>query len=141
MSRHLDSFPTALREYGNTVTAEPSAPAPASGRLNVTGVDVRRFPWILPLAGDYAYDFRQVEDLYAGNPLDAAAWRDAVRRAQQHARDRASIAALPARQQDERGAPPAARQAAARLVDPASVAVVTGQQAGAFGGPMYTLLK
>src|SRR3954447_16868528 len=112
MSRHLDSFPTALREYGNTVTAEPSASAPASGRLNVSGIDVRRFPWIRPLAGDYAYNFTQVAGLYAGNPLDAAAWRDAVSRAQQHPRDDASVARLIAAQQAQRGAPDAARTAA-----------------------------
>ena len=35
----------------------------------------------------------------------------------------------------------AARAAAERLGDPATVAVVTGQQAGAFGGPLFTLLK
>jgi len=136
----LDSFPTALREYG-IVSAEPSAPAESAGRLNVTGVDVRRFPWIRPLAGDYAYNFRQVEGLYAGNPLDGAAWRDAVLRTQRHQRGQARVAALLADQQAQRGAPPAARAAAARLASSDTVAVVTGQQAGVFGGPMYTLLK
>jgi bacillithiol biosynthesis cysteine-adding enzyme BshC len=123
------------------VTAEPSAPTESTGRLHVTGIDVRRFPWIRPLAGDYAYNFKQVEGLYAGDPLQPAAWRDAVRRAQQYPRDRARIADLLTRQQNERGAPPEARAGAARLADPATVAIVTGQQAGAFGGPMYTLLK
>jgi bacillithiol biosynthesis cysteine-adding enzyme BshC len=140
MSARLDSFRTALREY-DTVTAESSASPQSTGRLTITGVDVRRFPWIRPLAGDYAYDFARVEGLYAGNPLDGAAWRDAIRRAQGHARDRARVADLIRHQQDQRGAPAAARAAAARLADPASVAVVTGQQAGVFGGPMYTLLK
>ena len=40
-----------------------------------------------------------------------------------------------------RGAPPAAREAAASLADPRTSVVATGQQAGAFGGPLYTLLK
>jgi bacillithiol synthase len=140
MPRCLDSFPMALREY-DSVTAEPSAPAESAGRLHVTGVDVRRFPWIRPLAGDYAYNFTQVEGLYAGNPLDGAAWRDTVQRVQRHSRDRARVAALLADQQAERGAPAAARAAAARLAAAETVAVVTGQQAGVFGGPMYTLLK
>jgi bacillithiol synthase len=126
------------------VSAEPSSAAVSSdpaGRLKLTGVDVRRFPWIRPLAGDYAYNFKQVEGLYAGNPLEAEAWRDAVRRAQQQPRDRGRLVDVLAAQQDHRHAPPAARAAAARLADPTAVAVVTGQQAGVFGGPMYTLLK
>src|SRR3954447_4863181 len=136
--RHLDSFPTALREY-DSVPAEPSlSDAP---RLKVTGVDVRRFPWIRPLAGDYAYNFKQVEGLYAGNPLEPDAWRDAAARAQRQPRDRGKLVAVLQAQQAGRGAPDAARAAAARLSDPTSVTVVTGQQAGVFGGPLFTLLK
>jgi bacillithiol biosynthesis cysteine-adding enzyme BshC len=104
-------------------------------------VDVRRFPWIRPLASAYANNFPLVEGLYAGNPADPEAWRDAVRRAQQHPRDRDQLVRLLHAQQQHRGAPEASRAAAARLHDPASVAVVTGQQAGLFGGPLYTLLK
>jgi bacillithiol biosynthesis cysteine-adding enzyme BshC len=141
--RRLDSFPTALREYGS-VSVEPSSSAVTSdpaGRLKATGIDVRTFPWIRPLAGDYAYNFKQVEGLYAGNPTEPEAWRDAVARAQQKTRDRAALVSLLQAQQVHRHAPPAAAAAVARLLDPASVAVVTGQQAGLFGGPLYTLLK
>jgi bacillithiol biosynthesis cysteine-adding enzyme BshC len=120
-------------------TSEPTAGSP--GRLRATGVDVRRFPWIRPLAGDYAYNFSHVAGLFAGNPAEPQAWRDAVRRAQQQPRDRATVAALLAAQQQHRNAPPAATAAAARLADASSVAVVTGQQAGVFGGPLFTLLK
>src|SRR6476659_8664519 len=102
MSPRLDSFRTALREY-DTVTAEPSASAESTGRLAVAGIDVRRFPWIRPLAGDYAYNFARVEGLYAGNPLDAAAWREAIRRAQAHPRDHARVAGLIRAQQERRG--------------------------------------
>ncbi|HEY2434253.1 MAG TPA: bacillithiol biosynthesis cysteine-adding enzyme BshC [Vicinamibacterales bacterium] len=131
----------ALREYDN-VTAEPStAPRESAGRISVAGIDVRRFPWIRPLSGDYAYNFAQVEGLYGGNPHDPDGWLDAVRRVQAQPRDRAGVAELLRHQQEERGAPDPARRAAAQLALPQSVAVVTGQQAGAFGGPMYTLLK
>ena len=126
------------------MSAEPSSSAVSTGpagRLKATGLDVRSFPWIRPLAGDYAYNFKQVEGLYAGNPMDRASWRESVARAQQHPRDRARIASILASQQERRQAPPGARAAAARLADPSAVAVLTGQQAGVFGGPLFTLLK
>ena len=141
--RVLDSFGTALREY-ESVSPEPSSSAVTTGpagRLKATGLDVRGFPWIRPLAGDYAYNFKQVGELYAGNPQEPDAWVRAIARTQQKSRDRTRVAALLQAQQAERGAPPAARAAAARLADPATVAVVTGQQAGVFGGPLFTLLK
>lgn len=104
-------------------------------------VDVRRFPWIRRLAADYAYNFPAVEPFFAGNPTQKAAWADAVRRTQSHQRNRAEIAAVLEAQQARRGAPQPARDAARRLADPSTVAIVTGQQAGLFGGPLFTLLK
>ena len=143
MPRRLDSFQTALREY-DTVSADSAASIPASdqvGHVRTLPVDVRRFPWIRPLVGDYAFNFPRVEGQYAGNPTDGKAWRDAVARTQRHPRDRAAIAGVLAAQQHARGAPADARAAAARLADASTVAIVTGQQAGAFGGPLFTLLE
>src|SRR5438034_9354751 len=104
-------------------------------------VDVRRFPWIRRLAADYAYDFRSVAPFYSGDPADSAAWADAIARTQAHDRRREEIAAVIARQQERRQAPPDARKAGGLLADRRTVAVVTGQQAGLFGGPVFTLLK
>jgi bacillithiol biosynthesis cysteine-adding enzyme BshC len=122
------------------VSAEPISP-PAAGSSTRLAVDVREFGWIRPLAGDYAYNFSAVAPFYAGDPTSPDAWRDAIARSQHHPRRRDDIAAVLAAQQARRAAPPEARDAAARLADPQSVAVVTGQQAGAFGGPVFTLLK
>jgi bacillithiol biosynthesis cysteine-adding enzyme BshC len=104
-------------------------------------VDVRRFPWIRRLAADYAYDFRAVAPFFSGDPTDGRAWAAVIRQAQAHARQRDDIAGMIAAQQQRRGAPPRAVEAGRRLADASAVAVVTGQQAGLFGGPLFTLLK
>ena len=104
-------------------------------------IDIRRFPWINRLAADYAYGFGRLAPFFAGDPADPGAWRDAIARAQRHPRNRDAIADVLAAQQRQRGAPPEAIAAAARLRDPKAIAIVTGQQAGLFGGPLFTLLK
>ena len=125
------------------MTSGGRAPVQAGkdGGAGPVGIDVRRFSWIRPLAWDYAFNFANVAPLYAGDPSAADAWRDAIARTRGHSRRRADIAGILGAQQERRGAPPAARTAAARLAHPDTVAVVTGQQAGAFGGPLFTLLK
>jgi bacillithiol biosynthesis cysteine-adding enzyme BshC len=136
----------ALREYRTvsadpTVTAgTPAAAGPASG-ARVRRLDVRQLSWIRKLAGDYAFDFDRIAPFYAGDPAKPAAWRDAIRRAQGYHRRSSDIAAILGAQQERRGAPREARAAAARLASPDTVAIVTGQQAIAFGGPLFTLLK
>lgn len=104
-------------------------------------VDVRRFPWIRRLAADYAYDFRSVAPFFSGDPADRAAWATAIERTQAHNRWREEIASVVRAQQARRGAPPRAIDAGQKLADRHTVAIVTGQQAGLFGGPMFTLLK
>jgi bacillithiol biosynthesis cysteine-adding enzyme BshC len=104
-------------------------------------IDIRRFPWIRRLAADYAFDYDRVAEFFAGNPADPAAWRDAIARTRGYRRQGEAMADLLQEQQRIRGAPPEALAAAAQLRDPGTVAVVTGQQAGLFGGPLFTLLK
>jgi bacillithiol biosynthesis cysteine-adding enzyme BshC len=120
-------FQKALREYEVVSLA--------------SGIDVRRFSWIRPLAGDYANNFINVAALYAGDPTSREAWGAAITRAQQHGRRRVDVVQMLAAQQQRRDAPAEARAAAAQLGDASTVAVVTGQQAGVFGGPLFTLLK
>ncbi len=106
-----------------------------------TGLDVRQVPWLRPLAGDYAFNYQNVASLYAGDPASPDAWKSAIARPRPHAAPRSDVVRILEAQQDRRNAPPPARAAAKTLLDARSVAVVTGQQAGAFGGPLFTLLK
>ena len=146
--RFLDTALAALQKYpqvqshtGLTATSPQSSSggdtAP-SGRLSV---DIRRFPWIRRLATDYAFDFARLGDFFAGDPGDPGAWRDAIARASNHHRQRGALVEVLRAQQQRRNAPPESAAAADILVDPRSVAIVTGQQAGLFGGPLFTLLK
>ncbi len=134
LSRTVDSVSDRLREYG----AVPSDVSPVSAAL---AVDIRTFPWIRRLASDYAFAYANVAPFFAGDPATSAAWADTIRRSQGLARQPAALARLMAAQQELRGAPAASRASAARLADPATRVVITGQQAGVFGGPLFTLLK
>lgn len=118
--------------------AVPSDVSPVSAS---TAVDIRTFPWIRRLASDYAFAYANVSPFFAGDPATPAAWADTIARSQSYVRQPAEIARILAAQQEQRGAPPAARASAARLADPATRVVITGQQAGVFGGPLFTLLK
>jgi bacillithiol biosynthesis cysteine-adding enzyme BshC len=113
-------------------------PSELSSRL---GIDVRRLPGIKRLAVDYAYAFDELAPFFAGDPSDRASWSDAIARTQSHQRRCREVASVLRAQQQRRGAPPAAIAAGERLSDPRSVAILTGQQAGLFGGPLFTILK
>ena len=130
----VDSVGDRLRQYATV----PSDVSPVSAAL---AVDIRTFPWIRRLASDYAFAYANVAPFFAGDPATSAAWAETIQRSRSYARQPAELARLLATQQQQRGAPVAARASAARLADPDTRVVITGQQAGLFGGPLFTLLK
>ena len=131
----VDSFSSRLRQYV-PVPADVTTAAASS-----LAVDIRTFPWIRRLASDYAFAFANVAPFFAGDPATPAAWADTITRSQSFTRQPAEIATVIAAQQAQRNAPAASRDAGARLADPATRVIITGQQAGLFGGPLFTLLK
>jgi bacillithiol synthase len=119
--------------------AVPADASPASAAT--LAVDIRTFPWIRRLASDYAFAFANVAPFFAGDPATPSAWADTIARSRELARQPAELARVIAAQQERRNAPAASRESAARLADPATRVIITGQQAGLFGGPFFTLLK
>jgi len=115
--------------------------AEASTRVGPLSVDVRRIPGIKRLASDYVFAFGALAPFFSGNPTERSAWAAAIARTQSHPRRSAELADVVRAQQQRRGATGATVTAAAKLADPHTVAIVTGQQAGLFGGPLYTVLK
>jgi bacillithiol biosynthesis cysteine-adding enzyme BshC len=111
----------------------------------MTWIDFARLP---SSAGGYSGLFL---DFIAGAPgvrpfyplgfKENSAFETILREQQEHPRDRKTVAAVLREQNERFGASPRTMQNIAALENPATYAVVTGQQVGLFGGPFYTVLK
>lgn len=90
---------------------------------------------------DFLYDFQRVENFYeaGGRDWDALAARAARVAAQDYNRD--AVADVLLEQNRAAGAGDATFANIERLRQKDSVVIITGQQAGLFTGPLYTIFK
>jgi bacillithiol biosynthesis cysteine-adding enzyme BshC len=93
-----------------------------------------------PLFLDYLAGSERVRPFLGAAGFDLGAVAEAAGRAAAHERPLAAVAGAIARQQDGRGARRAAGRAR-ELASAGATAIVTGQQAGLFGGPLFVLWK
>ncbi|MCK6474294.1 MAG: bacillithiol biosynthesis cysteine-adding enzyme BshC [Planctomycetes bacterium] len=93
------------------------------------------------LAADFAGDFAKVRPFLRRDPRSEEDWNDLLKELEAHAFPRAALAEACAGALKAHGAPDEALANAKALGKANVFAVVTGQQAGLFGGPLYSLHK
>jgi len=89
---------------------------------------------------DYLHNFDRVKRFYARSPLAQDWWADEIKKIDYPAERRQAVAAILERQNREFGAGEKTLANIERLRQGAA-AVVTGQQVGLFGGPVFCILK
>ena len=94
-----------------------------------------------PLFKQYCSNYNAVAEYYNGDFRQPEARRIAAERAASFPRDRETLVKVLLEQNERWGLDDKTRRRIEVLCDPRSVTVVTGQQAGLFTGPLYTIYK
>ena len=111
----------------------------------MTWIDYTRLP---PSAGGYSdlfFDFLEnspdTRPFYRLNFRENSSFEHIIREQQERVRDRSVLATVLREQNERYGASARSFDNISSLENPTTLAVVTGQQVGVFGGPFYTALK
>jgi len=111
-----------------------------SQTLGTECLPLSSIPHTTRLFDDYLHNFDRVRRFYAQPPLRQDWWADEIKKVNYPAERRQAVAAILERQNREFGAGEKTFSNIQRLREGAA-AVVTGQQVGLFGGPMFCILK
>ncbi len=103
-------------------------------------LDYRELSSYKSLFLDYVHDFERLAPFFAGNPQQTESWREVAERIGARSRDQAAMAGVLRVSNQRLGADEKALQSVDAL-EKGAFAIVTGQQVGLFGGPLYTLYK
>jgi len=108
-------------------------------------IDYRQLP-VTPggysqLFFDYIYDFQEVRQFYPHNFRDSHAIESVQKTVAERTLDRTALVRILNRQNKRFGCGEKAMEHIGLLEKPSTLAVVTGQQVGLFGGPLYTIYK
>ncbi len=98
-------------------------------------------PGYSDLVIDYLYDFERVAAYYKGGKPDQERLKQAVGEMAARSLPREEVSQILIDQNERWGMPEAVLENARKLAQPDSAVVVTGQQVGIFGGPLYTIYK
>ncbi|MBI5473715.1 MAG: bacillithiol biosynthesis cysteine-adding enzyme BshC [Ignavibacteriae bacterium] len=108
-------------------------------------IDYRQFP---PSSGgfsqlffDYMYDFNEVRRFFPYNFRENRSYESIIPLLEKRSYDRASLCSILREQNTAFGSSAQTFDNIALLEKPTTFAVVTGQQVGLFGGPLYTIFK
>ncbi|MCW8133901.1 MAG: bacillithiol biosynthesis cysteine-adding enzyme BshC, partial [Planctomycetota bacterium] len=93
------------------------------------------------LLADWHANFEKVRPFFRRDPRNAADWDALFRELSAHEYPRHALAEILVRATEQNKAPQAAKDNASAFLQPNTLAVITGQQAGLFGGPLYNLYK
>jgi bacillithiol biosynthesis cysteine-adding enzyme BshC len=104
-------------------------------------LDLRQFPGTPALLRDYVHAFPRAEAFFAWNPRAPEACREQAKRCDGRQYRRSELCDALVAQNTAWDAPSPVAQHIQDLRQPQAMAVVTGQQTGLFGGPLFTLYK
>jgi len=107
----------------------------------MTQLDIRDMPGCSSLVRDYVHHFDRVSSFFAQNPHTSGTYAALAEICSEREYRRADLREVLVTQQAAWGAPPIARQRIDDLCTSRGLAVLTGQQTGLFGGPLFTLYK